>query len=110
MKNGSGDHGQRYKCRDCKRRFRLKDFKKEKSFGHIWNKFVFSKQTLRELSETFSYTKKQLQRIFESIVPEKKIHKPRAIHLVVDATYFGTKETKFWGVLVFRDQYNKENL
>jgi hypothetical protein len=71
---------------------------------------VFAKQTLRELSETFSYTKKQLQRIFEGILPGKKTHRPRVIHLVVDATYFGTKETRLWGVLVFRDEREKENL
>ena len=53
VKNGSGDHGQRYKCGDCKRRFRLKDFKKEKEYEHLWNEFVFSKQTLRELTELF---------------------------------------------------------
>jgi len=62
------------------------------------------------LSQIFSYTKKQLQRIFEGIVSEQKIHKPRPIHLVVDATYFGMKETRLWGVLVFRDWENKENL
>lgn len=71
---------------------------------------MFAKQTLRELSDVFSYTKKQLQRIFEGIQLGKKIHTPRAIHLVVDATYFGMKETRLWGVLVFRDQANKENL
>ena len=62
------------------------------------------------MGEIFSYTKKQLQRIFETIGLKQKTHRPRAIHLVVDATYFGMKETKLWGVLVFRDQYNKENL
>jgi hypothetical protein len=110
IKCGSGDHGQRYRCQECYRRFRLKDFKKEKEYKHLWNEFVFSKQTLRELSEQFSYTKKQLQRIFEGINIKQKIHIPRAIHLVVDATYFGTEETRPWGVLVFRDQENKENL
>ena len=65
---------------------------------------------MRELSELFSYTKKQLQRILESIKLETKIHRPRAIHLVVDATYFGMRETRLWGVLVFRDQDSKENL
>ena len=29
---------------------------------------------------------------------------------MVDATYFGMKETKLWGVLVFRDEIQKENL
>lgn len=41
---------------------------------------------------------------------EAKIHRPRPIHLVVDATFFGMKETKLWGVVVFRDFYEKENL
>lgn len=72
--------------------------------------FVFAKQTLRELSESFSYTKKQLQRIFEGIQLITKVHRPRAIHLVVDATYFGSKDTRLWGVLVFRDNIQKENL
>ena len=97
-------------CKDCHKRFRLKDFKRENEYEHIWSEFVFSKQTLRELSEIFSYTKKQLQRIFEGINLKQKIHIPRVVHLVVDATYFGTKDTRLWGVLVFRDQYNKENL
>ncbi len=88
----------------------MKDYKKEKESEYIWNEFVFAKQTLRELSEIFSYTKKQLQRIFDGIQITQKIHTPRALHLVVDATYFGMKETRLWGVLVFRDQTNKENL
>ena len=97
-------------CRGCYKRFRLKDFKKENEYKHLWNEFVFSKQTLRELSEIFTYTKKQLQRIFEGIKLKQKTHKPRAIHLVVDATYFGMKDTRLWGVLVFRDWEEKENL
>ena len=97
-------------CKDCHRRFRLKDFKRESEYEQIWNEFVFSKQTLRELREIFSYTKKQLKRICEGIKFKQKTHIPRAIHLVVDATYFGTKDTRLWGVLVFRDWNNKENL
>lgn len=42
-------------------------------------------------------------------MPEK-IHRPRAVHIIVDTTFFGTKDTLLWGVLVFRDQDNKENL
>jgi hypothetical protein len=71
---------------------------------------VFSKQTLRELKETGIYSKRQLRRIFETIPVISKVHSPRSLHLVVDATYFGTKETKQWGVLVFRDEEKKENL
>lgn len=62
------------------------------------------------MSEIYSYTIKQLQRIFEGIVLPEKIHRPRPIHLIVDATYFGMRDTKLWGVLVFRVQEDKENL
>lgn len=44
------------------------------------------------------------------MLPEKK-HVPRSIHLVVDATYFGTRIDKTaWGVILFRDADQKENL
>ena len=59
----------------------------------LWEEFVFSKQTLRELSETFGYSKKQLRRIFKEVKVEEKIHNPRKVNLVVDATFFGKKET-----------------
>jgi hypothetical protein len=65
----------------CQKRFRLKDFKKEKEYERLWNEFVFSKQTLRELSQVFPYTKKQLERIFEVIRLDKKIHQPRLAFL-----------------------------
>lgn len=52
----------------------------------------------------------QLKRIFEEIPIEEKIHNPRAINLVVDATFFGKKDTEQWGVVVFRDATQKENL
>jgi len=76
----------------------------------LWEEFVFSKQTLRELSETFGYSKKQLRRIFKEVKVEEKIHNPRKVNLVVDATFFGKKETRQWGVVVFRDFHSKENL
>lgn len=88
----------------------MKDYEYENSNEDIWNCFVFGKQTLRELSEVYEYSKKQLSRIFESLPFPEKTHKPRPIHLVVDATYFGKRDTVLWGVIVFRDFYGKENL
>ena len=39
------------------------------------------------------------------------MHTPRAIHLVVDATYFGKRtDDTSWGVILFRDADLKENL
>lgn len=97
-------------CKKCGRTFRLKSSQVTLIHKTLWNEFVFSKQTLRELGQTFSYSKKQLQRIFEEITLEEKVHTPRPIHLVVDATYFGTTETHLWGVVTFRDEERKENL
>lgn len=48
--------------------------------------------------------------MFETYVVPEKEHKPRPIHLIVDATYFGKRDTILWGVIVFRDFYGKENL
>lgn len=76
----------------------------------LWEEFVFSKQTFRELGESFEYSKKQLRRMFEGIKTENKIHNPRGVNLVVDATFFGKKETRQWGVVVFRDWLTKEDL
>jgi hypothetical protein len=43
-------------------------------------------------------------------LPEK-IHTPRLVHLIVDATYFGDRlEDTSWCVVVFRDFYEKEDL
>lgn len=40
-----------------------------------------------------------------------KQHRPRAVHVVVDATYFGEKtEDSSWCVAVVRDPHTKENL
>lgn len=62
------------------------------------------------MSGTFEYSKKQLRRIFQEIKTDEKIHSPRKVNLVVDATFFGKKETRQWGVIVFRDFHSKENL
>jgi hypothetical protein len=62
------------------------------------------------LHDDFGYSKTQLKTIFKSIPKEEKIHQPRLVNLVVDATFFGKKETGQWGVVVFRDAKEKENL
>lgn len=88
----------------------MPDYAHQHQEKELWEEFVFSKQTLRELSETFGYSKKQLRRIFKEIKVEEKIHNPRKVNLVVDAVFFGKKETRQWGVVVFRDFHSRENL
>lgn len=75
-----------------------------------WDKYVFGKQTLRELSEQSRRTKLSIKKSFEKVELASKKHKPRKINLIVDSTFFGKKETEQWGVVVFRDAKEKENL
>ena len=51
-----------------------------------------------------------MKRWFEALPLEEKIHEPRPINAVVDATFFGKRGMHQWGVLVFRDPVKKENL
>lgn len=57
------------------------------------------------------HDKKTIVAALEAHIVPVKIHTPRPIHLVVDATYFGKrKDGTSWGVILFRDATNKENL
>lgn len=52
-----------------------------------------------------------MQSIVEDLCITPKIHHPRPIHLIVDATYFGERKNgSVWCVLVGRDPLQKENL
>jgi hypothetical protein len=88
----------------------LERYSKEKQDLNLWNSYVFGKQTLRELSEDTNISKRTLKRKFEKLHTFEKQHNPRLIHLVVDATFFGKRNPKQWGVIVFRDWNKKENL
>ncbi len=73
--------------------------------------YIFHKQTYKELAEKYDIGRKQIQRVMHSAVLTPKLHTPRPIHLLVDATYFGErKDDSVWCVLVGRDPLQKENL
>ena len=77
----------------------------------MWHAYVFNKQTIRELREDTGYDKKTIFKYLDAHVVPEKDHHPRPIHLVVDATYFGTRiDHSAWGVILFRDANLKENL
>ena len=100
---------QTYWCRSCDCRFR--SARRGSDHDDLWNGYVFRKQTVRELKDETGYDRKTIFKyLYEVVLPEKK-HEPRPIHLVVDATYFGTRIDKTaWGVILFRDSDRKENL
>jgi hypothetical protein len=72
---------------------------------------VFHKQTIRELAETYGKDRRTIRTLLCSYTPPRKVHNPRAVHIVVDATYFGErKEDTSWCVVVARDHENGEDL
>ncbi len=105
------DGVQVYRCKNCGVRFRNKrreHFKKEKD---IWFDFVFKKQVHRELVEKYHLDKRKIHSYLEKYVLPIKAHIPRALFVVVDATYFRKqKNTEPWCAVVFRDPIAKENL
>jgi hypothetical protein len=76
----------------------------------LWDSYVFGKQTLRELSEISKLSKLTIKNNFTKIKILEKVHHPRPIHLLVDSTFFGKRDRGGWGVVVFRDAAEKENL
>ena len=108
VKRGVQDGVQTYWCRSCNKRFRSE---RRRNHDDLWNAYVFNKQTVRELKEQTGYDKKTIFKYLDGHEVPQKIHAPRSIHLVVDATYFGTRiDHKAWGVILFRDADQKENL
>lgn len=102
-KGFQGGH-QRWKCKQC-----LKKFQANKtappSKEELFCLYVFNKQTLTEIESEYGVRTKEVQRYFDSVVLPEKKHRPRPVALCADATFFGS-----FGVIVFRDQKEKENL
>lgn len=104
IKKGKQDNHQRWQCKNCKKKFQANK-KVLPSKEELFCLYVFSKQTLSELSQSYNLKTKTLQKSFDLIKIPKKKHNPRPISLTVDTTFFDV-----FGVVVFRDQKTKEDL
>jgi transposase-like protein len=111
VKRGIQNGLQTYWCKECNNRFRSERKKKIHIVEDMWNMYVFRKQTIRELKEIYQVDKKTVVSYLEQHIPKEKVHNPRPVNLVVDATYFGTREDRqCWCIVVFRDPKEKENI
>ncbi len=104
IKRGSQQGIQRWYCKDCQKVFQANQ-KSPPVKEELFCLFVFGKRTLAELSEEYHKETKYLQQVFDEVVLPVKIHTPRQVNIAVDTTFFGD-----FGIMVFRDQKNKENL
>lgn len=108
-KKGKQNNIQRYYCKDCKSKFQYKLNRKSLPKEEIFYSFTFHKQTLKELSRLYHIRISEVQKVVDEYVLPEVIHIPSEIYLQVDATYFGSKESKFC-LILFRDYLNKKNL
>ena len=72
----------------------------------LWRTFVRRKQTKSQLADDTNLSERTITRRLDRIELPEKIHRPRSVVLVADATYFGRE----YGVLAARDPNEKENL
>ncbi len=72
----------------------------------LWREYVRGKRTKEQLGEDVDRTPRTITKLLDATELPKKIHHPRPVILVIDATYFGRE----YGVLVARDPNAKENL
>lgn len=98
---------QRYFCRECHTFFQNKRRPSVKRVRVLWGAYVFGKQTMREMDQD----KRTIRKLFNTYTAPAKLHRPRAVYIVADATYFGERtEDTSWCVAVVRDPHAKENL
>lgn len=105
IKKGIRDGVIRYFCKLCRKSFSSKRREKRKA-AKLFKTYLFNKQTKSQLKEKIGLSINTITRILDSCEINKKIHNPREIVTVMDATYFGRQN----GVLVARDPNKKENL
>jgi len=111
IKNGVARGVQTYLCHDCSYRFSGTRRKKKDLSKQLWKDYVFGKQTVSQLAETFDLDSREIRLSLNSYVPRLKQHKPRSIHLVIDGTYFGERrEETNWCTVVARDPEKSEDL
>ena len=75
----------------------------------IFKKYIYKRQTLSDLAEEYKKSSRWIQKQIFEYEREIKHHKPRAIVLVCDATFYGKRKDKL-GTLDFKYAITKEIL
>jgi hypothetical protein len=107
-KNGKKGSIQRYKCTQCNKNFSSKrrSVKLEKS---LFKKYIYKRQSLKDLSIEYSHSIQWVHYKLKEYEPDAKVHNPRAVNLICDATFYGKRRDKL-GTLVFMDSITHEIL
>lgn len=102
-KYGKQNKKQRYKCNFCGK-ISINKLKIDSKI--LWNEYSKGKQTYSQLSKKYNCSTKTIQRKLDQFNISIPLKKSRSVVVVMDTTYFGKK----FGVMLFKDEYTKENL
>jgi len=75
----------------------------------IFKKYVYQRQILQDLAKEYKRSIFWIRRQILAYETPEKLHNPRAVILVCDATFYGKKNDKL-GTLVFKDIKENEVL
>ena len=94
--NGLRGRTQRYKCKDCGRRF---DGGVRRDKSQVITDYVEGKQTLDQLALKYRVNEKTIRRDLEGMRYVQKISKYKQVTIQMDTTYWGRR----FGLMVIRD-------
>lgn len=101
--NGVRDGRQRYKCKDCNRRF-TGGVHRDKS--QVITDYVEGKQTLEQLASKYKVSERTIRRDLEGMRFVHKIAKHKEVTVQLDTTYWGRN----FGLMVIKDVLRNEIL
>ena len=96
VRNGLRGRTQRYRCKDCGRRFDG-DVRRDKS--QVITDYVEGKQTLEQLAAKYGVNERTIRRDLESMRYVRKVAKHKDVAIQMDTTYWGRN----FGLMVIRD-------
>ena len=107
-KNGKKGGVQRYKCAECQKNFssQKRPNRLERS---LFQQYVYHRQTLQDLASKYNRSIKWVHYKIHEYEPDHKVHNPRPVNLICDATFYGKRRDKL-GTLVFMDSITHEIL
>lgn len=104
VKNGFRNKTQRYLCKNCGKRFSLRN---KVNISNLYDDYLIKKQSIKQLSEKHKVsTRTILRRLHKKEAESLQIQTKQQVVLLMDATYRNQK----FGILVFKDALSKKVL
>jgi len=105
--DGFHNNRQRYKCKDCNKKFQNNRRKRKQFLKKLWYDYVWRKQTITDLSERHLKSEKWIRGQLDKVIVKSIVHvTPQSLVVGMDATFFNKK----YGILLFRSPNLKKNL